>query len=111
VRWRFRPALYQAIDYRRAMRYEAFVRGETDGTEPDLYGVAVTHRRSAWRDWLFFEFGAELFWADGPLPADRCTACVGAAVGFEILFGDAYDRMLSRDAARLPSVQDSHDDR
>jgi hypothetical protein len=111
VRWRFRPALYQAIDYRRAMRYEAFVRGETDGTEPDLYGVAVTHRRSAWRDWLFFEFGAELFWADGPLPADRCAACVGAAVGFEILFGDAYDRMLSRDAQRLPSVQDARDDR
>ena len=85
--------------------------GETDGTEPDLYGIAVTHRRSAWRNWLFFEFGAELFWADGPLPADRCTACVGAAVGFEILFGDAYDRMLSRDAERLPSVQDSRDDR
>ena len=68
VRWRIRPALYQAIDYRRAMRYEAFVRGETDGAQPDLYGVAITHRRSAWRDWLFFEFGAELFWADGPEP-------------------------------------------
>lgn len=103
VRWRVRPALYQAIDHRRAMRYEAFVRGETDGTEPDLYGVAVTHRRSAFRDWLFFEFGAEFFWADGPLPADRCNACVGAAVGFEILFGKGYDRILRRDALRLPS--------
>ena len=30
MRWRFRPALYKTIDYRRAMRYEAFVRGETD---------------------------------------------------------------------------------
>ena len=103
VRWRLRPALYQAIDYRRAMRYEAYVRGETDGTQPDLYGVAVTHRRSAWRDWLFFEIGAELFWADGPLPADRCHACVGVAIGFEILFGDAYDRILRRDARRLPA--------
>lgn len=103
VRWRVRPAIYQTIDYRRAMRYEAFVRGETDGTEPDLYGVAVTHRRSAWRDWLFFEFGAELFWADGPMPADRCNACVGAALGFEILFGQGYDRILRRDALRLPS--------
>lgn len=105
VRWRIRPALYQAIDYRRAMRYEAFVRGETDGTEPDLYGVAITHRRSAWRDWLFVEFGAELFWADGPLPADQCSSCVGAAIGFEILFGDAYDRILSRDAQQLPAPE------
>ena len=102
VRWRVRPALYQAIDYRRAMRYEAFVRGETDGTQPDLYGVGITHRRSAWRDWLFLEFGAELFWADGPLPADRCNACIGAAIGIEILFGEAYDRLLRRDAKRLP---------
>jgi hypothetical protein len=91
------------------MRYEAFVRGETDGTEPDLYGIAVTHRRSAWRDWLFFEFGAELFWADGPLPADRCNACVGAALGFEILFGDGYDRILRRDALRLPSEDESRE--
>jgi len=111
VRWRIRPALYQAIDYRQAMRYEAYVRGETDGTQPDLYGVAVTHRRSAWRDWLFLEFGVELFWADGPLPADRCDACLGAAFGFEILFGDAYDRILRRDAERLPPSGATDEDR
>jgi hypothetical protein len=102
VRWRSRTALYQALDYRRAMRYEANIRGETDGTEPDLYGVGVTHRRSRWRDWLFLEFGAELFWADGPLPSDRCNACLGVSVGIEILFGDAYDRLLNRDAKQLP---------
>jgi hypothetical protein len=106
ARWRVRPALYQAIDYKRAMRYEAYVRGETDGTQPDLYGIAVTHRRSAWRDWLFFEFGAQLFWADGPEPADRCNACIGASIGFEILFGDAYDRLLRRDARQLPAGQE-----
>jgi hypothetical protein len=102
VRWRIRPAIYQVIDYRHAMRYEAYVHGETDGVQPDLYGLAITHRRSAWRDWLFLEFGAQLFWAHGPLPTDRCSACVGAAIGFEILFGDAYDAMLRRDARRLP---------
>ena len=111
VRWRIRPALYQAIDYRRAMRYETFVRGETDGTQPDLYGVSVTHRRSAWRDWLFLEFGAELFWADGPLPSDRCNACVGAAIGVEIMFGEAYDRILLRDKRRLPADPEPDDDR
>ncbi|MCI0434884.1 MAG: hypothetical protein L0271_14775, partial [Gemmatimonadetes bacterium] len=94
---RTRLALYQAIDYQRAMRYEARVRGETDGTQPDLYGVSVTHRRSFLRDWLFVEFGAELFWADGPLPSDRCDACIGASIGFEVLFGEAYDRVLRRE--------------
>ena len=84
------------------MRYEAYVRGETDGKQPDLYGLALTHRRSAWRDWLFIEIGAELFWAAGPQPSDRCHACFGASVGFEVLFGDAYDRLLRRDARRLP---------
>jgi hypothetical protein len=27
---------------------------------------------------------------------------VGAAIGIEILFGDVYDRILRRDARRLP---------
>jgi len=107
VRWRIRPALYQTIDYRRAMRYEAFVRGETDGDEPDLYGAGITYRRSMWRDWFFVEFGAELFWADGPEPADRCHSCVGGSIGFEILFGDLYDRRLRRDARRLPAGEES----
>ncbi|MEX0735019.1 MAG: hypothetical protein WD944_05590 [Steroidobacteraceae bacterium] len=94
VRWRTRVALYQAIDYKRAMRYEVSMRGETDGTQPDLYGLRVTHRRSVLRDWLFIEYGGALFWADGPQPSDRCDACVGASIGFEVLFGEAYDRAL-----------------
>ncbi len=96
VRWRSRLALYQAIDYRRAMRYEFRVRGETDGTQPDLYGFWVTHRRSVLRDWLFLEFGSGVFWADGPQPPDRCTSCLGMSIGFEVLFGDAYDRASRR---------------
>ena len=98
VRWRSRLALYQAIDYRRAMRYEVSVHGETDGTQPDRFGLRVTHRRSVLHKWLFVEMGAALFWADGPEPADRCHGCVGASLGFEILFGEAYDRALRRDA-------------
>lgn len=98
VRWGSRLALYQAIDYRRAMRYEISVRGETDGTQPDRYGLRVTHRRSFLRKWLFVEIGGALFWADGPLPADRCESCIGASFGIEILFGQAYDRVLRREA-------------
>lgn len=104
VRWRTRLALFQAIDYRRAMRYEVSVRGETDATQPDLTGLRVTHRRSMFRDWLFVEFGGTLFWADGPLPSDRCDACVGASVGFEIVFGDAYDRALQREARGMEAA-------
>ena len=104
VRWRTRLALYQAIDFRRAMRYEISLRGETDGTQPDLYGLRVTHRRSVFRDWLFVEYGGVLFWADGPLPSDRCDACLGASIGFEVLFGDAYDRALRRDSRAHPAT-------
>jgi len=97
VRWQTRLSLYQAIDYRRAMRYDVSMRGETDGTQPDLYGLRVTHRRSVLREWLFAELGAALFWADGPMPDDRCDACIGVSIGFEVLFGEAYDRALHRD--------------
>ena len=88
VRWRVRPALYQAIDHRRAMRYEAFVRGETDGTEPDLYGVrsriaALPGATGCFSSLAWNSSGRTVRW-----PADRCSACVGAAVGFEILFGE-----------------------
>jgi hypothetical protein len=104
ARWRSRLALYQAIDFRRAMRYEISMRGETDGTHLDLYGLRVTHRRSVLRNWLFVEYGGALFWADGPLPSDRCDACLGASFGFEVLFGNAYDRVLRREARRQKSA-------
>ena len=45
-----------------------------------------------------------LFWSDPTTRAERCRACVGAAIGFEILFGKDYDRMLRRDAKRLPAT-------
>jgi hypothetical protein len=88
VRWHTRPGLYQVLDSRSAMRYEASLRGETDGRQPDLYGLRGTHRRSMGRKWLFVELSSSLFWAESADPALRCEACVGVAIGFEILFGD-----------------------
>ncbi len=105
VRWRSRLALYQAIDYRRAMRYDIRIRGETDGTEPDLYGFRMAHRRSMWREWLFIEFGTGVFWADGPESEDRCHSCLEATVGFEILFGEAYDRVLRREEQKTEAEE------
>ncbi len=96
VRWHTRPGLYQVLNSRSAMRYEASLRGETDGRQPDLYGLRVTHRRSVGRKWLFVELSSSLFWAESDDPALRCEACVGVAIGFEILFGDHYDRLLEQ---------------
>lgn len=91
VRWRTRLLLYDMLDERSAMRYEVAVKGQTDATNPDYYGLRVTYRRSAWRDWFFLEFTSNLFWSDGTEPRQRCDACLGAGVGFEIMFGERYD--------------------
>jgi hypothetical protein len=91
VRWRTRLLLYEMLDARSAMRYEVAVKGQTDATNPDYYGLRATYRRSAWRDWFFLEFTGNLFWSDGTEPGQRCDACLGAGVGFEIMFGDRYD--------------------
>ncbi len=106
--WKTRVGLYQVLSPHSAMRYDASVRGETDGLQPDLYGLRVTHRRSVWRDWLFLELSGSLFWADSTDPALRCDACVGVAAGFEILFGDHYDRLLERGRERqAPAMPDA----
>jgi hypothetical protein len=94
VRWRSRLILYQALDTESAMRYELSIQGETDGVQPDYKGLRVTHRHSVWREWFFIEFGGTLFWADDEDPSERCDACLGASLGFDLLFGERYDRSL-----------------
>lgn len=94
VRWRSRVSLYHALDRRSALRYDALIQGQTDGVQPDRRAVRVTYRRSTLREWLFLEVGTSLFWADGDEPRDVCNACLGASVGFEIMFGRRYDRSL-----------------
>lgn len=95
VRWRSRLSLYQALDARSALRYEASVQGQTDGVQPDYRGLRLTYRRSLLRDWLFLELSGRVFSADDRDPARRCSGCFGASIGFEILFGDKYDRWLA----------------
>jgi hypothetical protein len=36
---------------------------------------------------------------------------VGAAVGIEIMFGEAYDRIIRRDKRRLPAEPEPDDER
>lgn len=102
VRWRSRVSLYQALDARSALRYEASIQGQTDGVQPDYRGLRLTYRRSVLREWLFLEVSGRVFSADDHDPARRCSGCVGASVGFEILFGDKYDRWLGTAAAADP---------
>jgi hypothetical protein len=74
------------------MRYEAGVRGETDGIQPDLKELKVTYRRSLWRDWFFVETFGGVFWAGDEDPSRRCDACAQVGVGFEMMFGERYDQ-------------------
>jgi hypothetical protein len=90
VRWRSRLAFYQALSQLSAMRYEATIRGETDGIEPNLRELKVTYRRSMWRDWFFLETYGGVFWADNEKPARVCDACAMVGIGFELMFGERY---------------------
>ncbi len=99
VRWRSRLSLYQALGARSALRYEASIQGETDAVQPDYRGLRVTYRRSVMREWLFAELSTRVFWADALDPARRCDACVGVSAGFEVLFGERYDRWLEQPEA------------
>jgi len=89
--WKTRFTLYQALSGKSAMRYEAGMRGETGGVQPDLKELKVTYRRSLWRDWFFLEGYTGMFWADDENPARRCDACAMAGLGFELMFGERYD--------------------
>jgi hypothetical protein len=92
VRWKSRLAFYDALSERSALRYEASIRGETAGIQPYHTELKVTYRRSAWRDWFFIETFGGIFWADNEKPEKRCDGCGMVGVGFEMMFGDRYDR-------------------
>jgi hypothetical protein len=89
--WRSRLAWYQAVSEKSAMRYEASMRGETGGIQPDLKELRITYRRAMWREWFFLETYGGAFWADDEDPARRCSACASVGVGFELMFGERYD--------------------
>lgn len=96
VRWKSRLSLNQLLGAKSALRYEASVRGETDGVQPDFYGARLTYRRSVWREWLFIETHTGVFWTDSVEPDRVCDACLTAGIGFEMLFGERYEGWLDR---------------
>jgi hypothetical protein len=96
VRWKTRLALYQELNARSAIRYEGGLRGETGGIQPDLKGLRVTYRRSVWRQWFFLETSAGVFWTRAQPPKRTCEGCAEVALGFDMMFGDRYDRPRDR---------------
>jgi len=92
VRWKSRLAWYQGLSVQSAIRYEATVRGETDGIQPDLRELKVTYRRAVGREWFFIEASGGVFWADDEDPDKRCDGCGMAGIGVELMFGERYDR-------------------
>jgi hypothetical protein len=99
IKWKTRLAYYQALSELSAMRYEASMRGETQGIQPYLKELKLTYRRSVWRGWFFVETYGGVFWADDLDPDKRCDACAMIGVGFELMFGERYDRDGSSDQA------------
>ncbi|MDH4110445.1 MAG: hypothetical protein OEW35_19355, partial [Gammaproteobacteria bacterium] len=107
IRWKTQLAFYDALSERSALRYEATLRGETQGIQPYLKELKVTYRRSVWREWFFVETYGGVFWADDENPDQRCDGCALVGIGFEMMFGDRYDRVLASAANDPPDGQDS----
>jgi hypothetical protein len=107
IRWKTQLAFYDALSERSALRYEATLRGETQGIQPYLKELKVTYRRSVWREWFFVETYGGVFWADDENPDKRCDGCALVGIGFEMMFGDRYDRVLASAADDPPDGQDS----
>jgi len=92
IKWKTRLAFYDSLSERSALRYEATLRGETQGIQPYLKELKVTYRRSVWREWFFVETYGGVFWADDENPDKRCDGCALVGIGLEMMFGDRYDK-------------------
>lgn len=88
VDWRSATVLYQNLQKRRAILYEAFVRGESSAEVPlQEYGGRAIYRQPLFRSrWLFGELVLGYSWPREELDQPRDgSATVG--VGLELLFG------------------------
>lgn len=88
VDWRTSLILYQNFGNLRAIAWEAEAEGETDApVHLDHYGVRATYRQRVFRDDLFLELQARVFWPKSVEEPER-EATPGIGFGFEMLWGD-----------------------
>ncbi len=86
--WRSSLILYQNIGKLRAIAWEAEIEGETDAViDLDHYGLRATYRQRIFRDDLFLELQARVFWPRSIEEPER-EATPGVGFGFEMLWGD-----------------------
>ena len=86
--WRSAFLLYQNLGERKAIAYEAYVRGETQAEVPlNEYGARTIYRRGLKsRPWLYGEFVVGYSWPRWELDEER-KGSAAVAVGLEVLFG------------------------
>ena len=86
--WRSSLTLYQHLGGLRAIAWEAEIEGETDAPiSLDHYGLRAIYRQRIFRDDLFLELQARLFWPRSIDHPER-EATPGIGFGFEMLWGD-----------------------
>jgi hypothetical protein len=88
--WRSALVLYNNLQGRRAIAYEAFVRGETEEVELKEYGLRTIYRQSLLgRPWLYGELVAGYSWPQLEVDAEReGSALIG--FGIELHYGRDY---------------------
>ncbi len=107
VDWRTSLILYQHLGGLRAIAWEAEAEGETDAYVPvEFYGLRAVYRQRFFRDDLFLELQARLFWPKSIDHPER-EATPGIGFGFEMLWGDQPKltlRRSKRTAANTPAT-------
>ena len=87
ARWRTAFLVYQNLTHRRALLYQAFVRGETAAEVPlREFGAQAVFRMPIGRTWLFGHFTGGYTWPRFERQ-DRREGSALVGVGIELLFG------------------------
>jgi hypothetical protein len=88
MRWFSAATIFQSLGAGRALAYRLGASGESGADVPvSDYGVQISFRRRAFRDWMFIELRSGVSWPRESLleTRDRNLAC---GVGLEMWFGE-----------------------
>lgn len=90
LNWRNSLVLYQNLNEKRGLAYEAFIRGETDEPEPLYeYGARVLFRHPVLKRRLYFEWAAGYSWPRID-PTERREGSANVGLSLELPFGTEF---------------------